>query len=40
MTRALITNDDGIDAPGLHVLARAALEAGFEITIDALVPLD
>lgn len=35
MTRALITNDDGIDAPGLHVLARAALDAGFEVTVAA-----
>ena len=26
--RALITNDDGIDSPGLAVLASAALEAG------------
>ncbi|WP_127820333.1 5'/3'-nucleotidase SurE [Microbacterium sp. CPCC 204701] len=35
MTRALITNDDGIDAPGLHVLARAALDAGFDVTVAA-----
>ncbi|TGJ97268.1 5'/3'-nucleotidase SurE, partial [Actinotalea fermentans ATCC 43279 = JCM 9966 = DSM 3133] len=26
--RALITNDDGIDSPGLAVLAGAALDAG------------
>lgn len=35
MTRALVTNDDGIDAPGLHVLARAALDAGLDVTIAA-----
>ncbi|MFK4837952.1 5'/3'-nucleotidase SurE, partial [Microbacterium sp. ZW T2_14] len=35
MTRALITNDDGIDAPGLHVLARAARDAGLDVTIAA-----
>lgn len=27
MITALITNDDGIDSPGLHALARAAIEA-------------
>lgn len=35
MTRALITNDDGIDAPGLISLARAAQEAGFDVTVAA-----
>jgi 5'-nucleotidase len=35
MTRTLITNDDGIDAPGLHALARAARDAGHEVTIAA-----
>lgn len=35
MTRVLVTNDDGIAAPGLHALARAALEAGFEVTVAA-----
>jgi 5'-nucleotidase len=35
MTRTLITNDDGIDAPGLHSLARAARDAGLEVTIAA-----
>ncbi|NLP83695.1 5'/3'-nucleotidase SurE [Microbacterium sp. CFH 90308] len=35
MTRALITNDDGIDAPGLHVLARMARDAGLEVTVAA-----
>jgi 5'-nucleotidase len=33
--RALITNDDGIDSPGLAVLARVAQEAGFEVTVAA-----
>lgn len=33
--RALITNDDGIDSPGLAVLARVALDAGFEVTVAA-----
>ncbi|MCR2800035.1 5'/3'-nucleotidase SurE [Microbacterium sp. zg-Y818] len=35
MTRALITNDDGIDAPGLHALARSARAAGLEVTVAA-----
>jgi len=35
MTRALITNDDGIDAPGLAVLARAAVRQGFDVTVAA-----
>jgi 5'-nucleotidase len=33
--RALVTNDDGIDAPGLHVMARAADEAGLEVIVAA-----
>lgn len=33
--RALITNDDGIDSPGLAVLARVALDAGYEVTVAA-----
>lgn len=33
--RALVTNDDGIDSPGLAVLARAALAAGYEVTVAA-----
>jgi len=32
---ALVTNDDGIDSPGLAVLARAALDAGYEVTVAA-----
>ncbi|GAB3278318.1 5'/3'-nucleotidase SurE [Microbacterium sp. MEC084] len=35
MTRTLVTNDDGIDAPGLHALARAAREHGLDVTIAA-----
>mgnify|MGYP004520833873 CR=1 FL=1 len=35
MTRILVTNDDGIDAPGLHVLARRVHDAGFDVTIAA-----
>ncbi|MFC7457701.1 5'/3'-nucleotidase SurE [Brachybacterium sp. GCM10030267] len=32
---ALVTNDDGIDSPGLHRLAQAALDAGLELLIAA-----
>ncbi|MDE0194144.1 MAG: 5'/3'-nucleotidase SurE, partial [bacterium] len=35
--RVLITNDDGIDAPGLAVLARRAVEAGHDVFV--LAPL-
>ena len=35
MTRVLVTNDDGIEAPGLHVLAAALDEAGYDITVVA-----
>jgi 5'-nucleotidase len=35
MRRTLITTDDGIDAPGLHALARAARDAGLDVTIAA-----
>lgn len=35
MTRVLVTNDDGIEAPGLHALARAAVASGLEVTIAA-----
>ncbi len=30
-----MTNDDGIDSPGLAVLARLAVEAGFEVVVAA-----
>jgi 5'-nucleotidase len=35
MTRALITNDDGIDAEGLRCLAKAAREAGLDVIVAA-----
>jgi 5'-nucleotidase len=35
MIAALVTNDDGIDSPGLHSLARAAVAAGLNVTIAA-----
>ncbi|MDV7243646.1 MULTISPECIES: 5'/3'-nucleotidase SurE [Rhodococcus] len=33
--RILVTNDDGIDAPGLHAVATALADDGYEITIAA-----
>lgn len=33
--RALVTNDDGIDSPGLAVLAGVALDAGFDVVVAA-----
>jgi 5'-nucleotidase len=33
--RALVTNDDGIDSPGLHLLARLAVEAGMDVVVAA-----
>jgi 5'-nucleotidase len=33
--RALVTNDDGIGSRGLSVLARVALDAGFDVTVAA-----
>ncbi len=33
--RVLVTNDDGFDAPGLAVLARAFAEAGHEVVVAA-----
>ena len=35
MLRALVTNDDGIDSPGLHALAEAAREAGLGVIVAA-----
>lgn len=35
MTRVLVTNDDGIQSAGLHVLAAALDEAGYDITVVA-----
>ena len=34
-TRVLVTNDDGIEGPGLHVLAAALAGAGYDITVVA-----
>lgn len=33
--RLLVTNDDGIDAPGLHALAAALAEAGYDVLVVA-----
>ena len=33
--RLLVTNDDGIDAEGLHVLARVLVEAGHDVVVAA-----
>lgn len=33
--RALITNDDGIESPGLSVLAQVALDAGYDVMVAA-----
>ena len=33
--RILVTNDDGIDAPGIRLLARAAQRAGYDIVVAA-----
>lgn len=38
MANVLVTNDDGIDAAGLHHLARALVDAGHEVVVAA--PLD
>jgi 5'-nucleotidase len=38
MARVLVTNDDGIDAEGLHHLARAMVAAGHDVVVGA--PLD
>jgi 5'/3'-nucleotidase len=35
MVRALVTNDDGIDSPGLRALASVAAELGLEVTVAA-----
>ncbi|KUI33528.1 5'/3'-nucleotidase SurE [Mycobacterium sp. IS-1496] len=35
MPLALVTNDDGIDSPGLHTLVIAALEAGLDVIVAA-----
>ena len=33
--RALVTNDDGVHAPGIHALARAVVAAGFDVVVAA-----
>jgi 5'-nucleotidase len=33
--RALITNDDGIDSPGIRILAQVAVAAGLDVTVAA-----
>jgi 5'-nucleotidase len=33
--RVLVTNDDGIDSPGLHALVRVALSAGHDVVVAA-----
>jgi 5'-nucleotidase len=33
--RVVVTNDDGIDSPGLHALARCAVEAGWTVQVAA-----
>ncbi|HEY9499070.1 MAG TPA: 5'/3'-nucleotidase SurE [Terrimesophilobacter sp.] len=35
MTTALITNDDGIESPGLHRLALVAADEGFDVVVAA-----
>ena len=35
MPRALVTNDDGIDSPGLHALAAAVRDAGLDVIVAA-----
>src|SRR5438105_13538273 len=33
--RALVTNDDGVDSPGIRALAGAAVEAGLDVVVAA-----
>ena len=35
MTLALVTNDDGVDSPGLHALARLAADLGLDVLVAA-----
>jgi 5'-nucleotidase len=35
MTRVLVTNDDGIDSPGIRWLATAAVECGLDVVVAA-----
>ena len=34
-TRVLITNDDGVESPGIHALARHVEQAGYEVVVVA-----
>jgi hypothetical protein len=36
--RILLTNDDGVDAPGIKTLRAVLLEAGHDVTVVAPVP--
>ena len=36
MTRVLVTNDDGIESAGLHILAAALADAGYDVIVIAL----
>ncbi len=38
MARLLLTNDDGVDSPGIHAIATALHDAGHEVVVAA--PLD
>lgn len=33
--RVLVTNDDGVESPGLHALAAAVVEAGYDVVVVA-----
>lgn len=35
MTSVLVTNDDGIESPGIHILTAALVEAGYDVTVIA-----
>jgi len=35
MTRVLVTNDDGVEAQGIHVLAAALCDKGYDVTVVA-----
>src|SRR5207237_6352826 len=35
MTRVLVTNDDGVEAQGIHVLSAALCEEGYDVVVVA-----
>ncbi len=35
MTSVLVTNDDGVESPGIHILTAALVEAGYDVTVIA-----